>query len=220
MPESHLNLVEDLDRFRTHFERRVGPAVAALINSSIGEMSGLEDRVRKAGEAFPKTSSLLDRDGKKFNLSKTLKSQKAVVFFYRGNWCPYCRLTLRAFQDTYPHFRAAGAELVAITPEVPEFVGQAVEQHDITYPVLSDTNAKLIKSLRLDYRLSEKMRALFESDGPVLPIRNGSEDWTLPLTAAFIVEPPGIIKERFVSPDYTKRTELAAALNAVEKDFR
>jgi peroxiredoxin len=208
-------LMNELDRFRVHFERRVGPAVAALINSSKSELIPRENRVIAAGKPFPATSALLDTQGNVFDLGLHLKTHKTVIFFYRGSWCPYCKLTLRAFEDAHEMFKAAGQSLIAISPERPDFGAIAVERHNLTYAVLSDPGSKLIRAMGLDYAISENMRPLFEASGHSLVDRNGDTRWVLPLTSAFIVDPPGTIRSRFVSPDFTKRTELSAALAAI-----
>jgi peroxiredoxin len=210
------DLLGELDRFRTHFEKRVGPAVAALIKSATGELAPRADRVIASGQGFPKVTSLVDHQGRPFDLSGLLATQKAVVFFYRGNWCPYCRLTLRAFEDAYSLFQATGTALVAVSPELPAYVAETIEQHDLTYTMLSDRKARLTRALGLDYVVPQALRPLFTSASHALPDRNGTDDWMLPLTAALIVEPPGLIRDRFISPDYTKRTELSAALSAVQ----
>ncbi len=42
-----------------------------------------------------------------------------VVTFYRGGWCPFCDLQLRAYQSVLPEIRRLGAELVAISRRPP-----------------------------------------------------------------------------------------------------
>ena len=45
---------------------------------------------------------------------------RVVIAFYRGQWCPYCDLQLRAYQEVLPRIKALGANLVAISPQTPD----------------------------------------------------------------------------------------------------
>src|SRR5207244_11549427 len=46
--------------------------------------------------------SLPDQVGDTVSLDSVLQRGPAVVLFYRGEWCPYCDLTLRAYQRILP----------------------------------------------------------------------------------------------------------------------
>jgi peroxiredoxin len=207
-------LQHELDRFQRLLEQRIGPAATALIKSSIGELkdSSLEEKIAKPGAPFPACRSLKDIHNKSFDLATLVTSHAAVIFFYRGSWCPFCKLTLRAFNDALDVFEAAGVSLIGISPELPVYAAAVAEKHGLAFPLLSDTDGKLMRKLGICYVVPEGLRPLFEKNGHSLAERNGNNSWELPLTSAFIVTPPGLIKNRFVSPDYTKRTELAGAL--------
>jgi peroxiredoxin len=61
------------------------------------------------------------------------------VTFYRGGWCPYCNLELRAYQPALPQIEAAGARLVAISPESPDDALTTLEKNSLRFEVLPDT---------------------------------------------------------------------------------
>jgi peroxiredoxin len=216
--EHGLTLQYELDRFQRLLEQRIGPAATALIKSSIGELkdSGLEEKIAKPGAPFPACRSLKDIHNKSFDLATLVATHAAVIFFYRGSWCPFCKLTLRAFNDALDVFNAAGVSLVGISPELPVYAAEVAEKHGLAFPLLSDTDGKLMRKLGIYYKVPEGLRPLFEKNGHSLAECNGNNTWELPLTSAFIVTPPGLIKNRFVSPDYTKRTELAGALADIQ----
>jgi peroxiredoxin len=216
--EHGLTLQHELDRFQRLLEQRIGPAATALIKSSIGELkdSGLEEKIAKPGVPFPAGRSLKDIHNKSFDLAILVATHAAVIFFYRGSWCPFCKLTLRAFNDALDVFNAVGVSLIGISPELPVYAAEVAEKHGLAFPLLSDTDGKLMRKLGICYVVPEGLRPLFEKNGHSLAERNGNNSWELPLTSAFIVTPPGLIKNRFVSPDYTKRTELADALADIQ----
>ena len=54
----------------------------------------------KEGAKAPEFAAM-DNSGKKIDLKKILKSHKTVVlFFYRGQWCPYCNKYIQSMQDS------------------------------------------------------------------------------------------------------------------------
>lgn len=54
--------------------------------------------------------------GEEISLYEQLKSGPVILMWYRGGWCPYCNLTLKAMQDMLPLYRLGGAQLLALTP--------------------------------------------------------------------------------------------------------
>jgi peroxiredoxin len=213
-----LSFQSELDRFRQHFESRAGSVVSALINSATLEIkSGARiDLAMGIGKTFPAARSLVDTDGKKFDLRKVLQESPTLLLFYRGNWCPYCKLTLRAFQAVLPDIERAGYKLFAISPELPEHAASLAEKHFITFPLLSDRDGKLIQTLGIGYELPENLKPLFEKGGHALPEHNGTDSWLLPLTSIFAIEPPGIVRDRVIAPDHTQRGVLMSVLNQLQ----
>jgi peroxiredoxin len=76
--------------------------------------------------------------GAELSLSNLLQSGPAVVTFYRGGWCPYCNLQLRAYQAALPEMTALGARLVAISPQLPDRSPSTAETNALTFDVLSE----------------------------------------------------------------------------------
>ena len=64
--------------------------------------------------------NLPDVNGNLVSLDSILEEGHAVISFYRGGWCPYCNMELRALQQILPQIKEAGANLVAISPETPD----------------------------------------------------------------------------------------------------
>ena len=58
--------------------------------------------------------------GNPVSLADLLRRGPVVVTFYRGGWCPYCNIQLRAYQAVLPQIAALGARLVAISPQLPD----------------------------------------------------------------------------------------------------
>ena len=44
--------------------------------------------------------------------------------FYRGHWCPYCRLNVKAVIQAMDEIKALGGQIVAIMPEMQQYAEQ------------------------------------------------------------------------------------------------
>src|SRR5205807_8914210 len=86
--------------------------------SPIGQLinSGAAEQALKEGAQAP-DFALPDAHGTTVRLSHLLTQGPVIMTFYRGQWCPYCHLALRAYQQILPHMQARGATLVAISPQ-------------------------------------------------------------------------------------------------------
>ena len=206
-----------LDQFRAAWETRVGESIARLIDGDIEALreTGIVERAAKRGDVVPTVATLVDAHGVPFDLAALVARQPVVLMFYRGGWCPYCNLELRGFQAILPAIRDAGGELVAVSPELPDHALSTAEKNDLAYPVVSDVGGSLATALGIRFTLSEAVRPFYEQAGHALPERHGESAWSLPLPATFVVEKGGRIAAAFVEPDYRKRFEPRAALDAL-----
>lgn len=139
-----------------------------------------------------------------------------MVTFYRGAWCPYCNLQLRAYQAILPQVTRLDATLVAISPQTPDASVEIVSKAGLTFPVLSDVGNHVARSYRLVFVLPEVLRPYTAN----LPQYNGDKSWELPLPGTFVVGRDGIIKLAYVHADYTKRLEPSDILAALESEIK
>lgn len=202
-----------LDGFKADWEARVGATIAADIAGDIDDLraTGILDRAAKPGDAWPE-AALIDQTGRAFDLAALMAQQPTIVTFYRGGWCPYCNLELRAYQRMLSQIDAAGAALVAITPERPDHSLTTSEKNGLAFPVLTDAGSALASALGIRFTLSDTVRPFYEKAGHALPERNGDGVWALPIPATFVVARGGRIARAFIEPDYRKRTDPAEAL--------
>ena len=210
-------LQSDLDGFRASWESRVGETIARLIAGDIEDLraTGILNHTAQAGDPVPVIKSLLDQHGLPFDLAALVAQKPVIVTFYRGGWCPYCNLELRAYQALLPEIRAAGAELVAVSPELPDHSLTTAEKNELTFTVLSDVGGALAAALGIRFTLSDAVRPFYEKAGHALPERNGDGIWALPMPATFVVAQGGRIAGAFIEPDYRRRLDPAEALSAL-----
>lgn len=112
-------------------------------------------------------------------------------------------------QLTLPEIEAQGAQLVAISPTVPDSSLTTAETHALGFEVLSDAGNKTARQLGLVFTLAEELRPLYASFGIDIPASNGDDTFDLPIPATYVIDTDGTIVHAFVDVDYTKRLEPA-----------
>ena len=216
---STMSLQENIAEYLVGFRQKAPENVQELMKVATQNVadSGIVDKAPKKSDVLP-AFSLPNQNGKTVNLADLLVKGPVVVTFYRGGWCPYCNLELKAYQDQLANIKANNATLVAITPELPDESLSTTEKNALEFEVLSDVNAEYAKSLGLVFSLAEELRPIYLSFGIDVEKHNGEGQFDLPLAATFVVAQDGKIASAFVDADYTKRQEpsdVVAALKAL-----
>jgi peroxiredoxin len=198
--------------------QRVWPAEAhAIIERNSEELAatGMDRDALGAGDRAP-GFDLPSATGNRVTLDALLAGGPVVLTFYRGAWCPYCNLALRALQQSHDAIRARGARLVAVTPQIPDESLSLTEKHELGFEVLSDIGSDTAKQYGIAFDLSGELAALYDQIGFDLQRVNGGHARTLPLPATYVIGQDGVIRWAFVDTDYTKRAEPADILSALD----
>ncbi|MFC8449542.1 peroxiredoxin-like family protein [Kitasatospora sp. NPDC057223] len=149
--------------------------------------------------------------GRTVALADLLALGPVVLTFYRGAWCPYCNLALRALQQAHAAITALGAQLVAVSPQPPDDSLSLAEQHALAFEVLSDPGSGTAGEYGLAYDLPAELSAVharFGAGGTELPR-------TLPLAATYVIDRDGTVRWAFVDSDFTRRAEPSDILAAL-----
>ena len=148
--------------------------------------------------------------------SEALRQQgPIVVSFYRGGWCPYCSLELKALQSVNAEIEALGARLVAISPQVPDESLSTAEKNRLEFEVLSDVDSKVADQYGLTFSLDEDLRPVYKNWGADVAVVNDDPDCKLPLPATYVISQDGKIVHSFVEEDYTERLEPDEILDSL-----
>jgi peroxiredoxin len=158
---------------------------------------------------------LPDERGRLHSLQEYVTRGPVVVAFHRGHWCPYCRISATALAEAYPNIRLRGAELVAITPEIEKFNAELKAASGAPFPVLSDMDNGYAMMLNLAFYVGDEKRKNMAAAGWDITPFNDSDAWTLPIPATFVVGRDGVVKTRFIDPDYRKRMNVDDILAAL-----
>jgi len=197
--------------------RAMVPAERLLVVDRFAEelvKSGLAGRALKVGDPAP-AFELPDGDGMLWGSEDLLRNGPLVVVFYRGRWCAYCNAQLAALQEIHQQIAAAGASLVAISPQTQKHSYMTRDMHKLRFPVLSDQGNQVARKFGLVYRLSPELQAMYESIMTKLPGYNGNQSWELPLAATYVVQPNGKISYARVDADWRQRPEPGEILQSL-----
>lgn len=209
-----MSLQDKLDAFKANFETNVAPAdVVAVMHRATADLiaTGQHDRALKAGDKAP-DFTLSDPDGKPVRLADLLSSGPVVLTFYRGVWCPYCNIDLTAIEDVADDIRAAGAALIAVSPQTPINSRKSQRQNGLSFPILSDAGLKVAEQFGIKFAMPDDLIAIYKAFGNDFNVINGDDSWTLPMPARYVIASDGTIAYAEVSPDYTRRPDPADLL--------
>ncbi|MFG0290205.1 MAG: peroxiredoxin-like family protein [Rhodopirellula sp. JB044] len=177
--------------------------------------TGIEKNAKQVGDQAI-DAELKAWDGTSVRLSELWSEGPVVLMWYRGGWCPYCNLQLRAMQKKVDEIEGAGARLVVLTPELPEKAKETAESNDLTMVALHDHESGLAKKYGLLFELPETIVPVYR-DRLKLNVYNGSEKMELPLSATYVINTSGTITYAFLDADYKKRAEPAEVVEAVRQ---
>jgi peroxiredoxin len=216
----HNQTTQELDQARKYYrEERIPKEALAIMDADTERLAAakLADRALPSGAVAP-DFILPDAQGKPVRLQSLLRDGPVVVVFYRGGWCPYCNLHLRGFQRRLPEFEALGAQVVAISPQLPDNSLSTQEKDELKYPVLSDVGNKIAHKFGVAFRLGDPLVKLYESFGHPLLEANGKEgEAELPVPATFVIDTDGVVRRSHVDVDYTRRLDPDEVIETIKK---
>ena len=159
--------------------------------------------------------SLTNAAGVQVSLYNELENGPVILMWYRGGWCPYCNITLHSMQENLTEFKKYGANLLALTPELPDSSMSTAEKHSLDFQVLSDIDNKVANEYKVVFKLTNAVGNLYE-DGFGLSQYNGNNDNELPLAATYIIAKDGTIKYAFLDADYRNRAEPTVIISVLK----
>jgi peroxiredoxin len=211
-----MTLKAALDAFRAEFLAKFPTDIATQMQQATDRLA--EDYATRSllrvGDAAP-DFELPNAVEEWIKLSDRLQKGPVILTFYRGGWCPYCNLELRAYQQILPQIQAAGASLVAISPQTPDASLTTAEKNQLSFDVLSDVRSNVAQAYNIAFELPDELKQLYTQFGHALPDSNGTADWQLPMPATFIIAPNRQILLAHIDVDYRNRLEPTDVLEVV-----
>jgi len=201
-------LKDEIDAYDTAKKEKVPADILVTMDQCTQDLkqSDIEDRALRTGDGMP-DFDLPNQHGERRRLSDYLAESPVVLNVYRGGWCPYCNMEMRALHDVLPEIVARGARLVGISPETPDKAMSTAERNELAIDILSDAGNRVAEQMGLVFELPQALRSIYAKLGIDIPAYNGDDSFKLPVPATYIVGQNGKIVYDFVNADYTKRLE-------------
>jgi peroxiredoxin len=214
-----MRLQDELDALRDQCYENTPPHIWRVRQEAIDKLvsTGVAERAIHAGNQAP-GFRLRDPDGKVISSADLLSRGPVLIFFYRGGWCPYCTLDLRAIQAAAQQFRSSGASIIAVSQQSAHESRSTERMNGLSFSSLVDRGGEVARAFGVRWRLPQQLRATEIDSGLDLAVVNGEPSWTLTMPARYVVSQDGIVEYADVSADHTRRcdpTELLPVLSQI-----
>lgn len=153
--------------------------------------------IPEIGQAAP-DFSLHDQSGALVSLKDLTRDGPAVIVFYRGYWCPFCKRHLRKIQKYLAAIRQRGAHVAAITIDPPELSQALAAVQKLDFPLLSDPESKVIDAYGV------------RNDQP--DVHPGVSN-----PATFVIDRQGVVRFAKVSHDPAIRTSPELVMRELDR---
>jgi peroxiredoxin len=193
------------------FKEMAPPDRIAAAEGAIAEIaaSGILERAIKKGDKAP-DFTLPNAIGESVNLYSALENGPVILTWYRGSWCPYCNIQLHSYQESLGTIAEAGAQLMAVSPELPDSALTWKEKEELEFAVLSDLGNATARDYGVVYRIPDAIAAGYVKGGRNdLTEYNGDDSLELPLAVTYVIDTDGTVVYSFVDADYRKRAETS-----------
>lgn len=213
-----MTMREELEQAKASFIERLPEeaqkAVFGHIREQIqsGQVFGLKER--ELAPSFTLSNPLEEP----VMLREELTRGPIVLIFYRGSWCPYCNIQLRAYEQRLSDIHRLGAQLIAISPQAPDHSLTQKEKEQLSFHVLSDPDGQVAESYRTLFELPDYLQHTFinvmKRD---LTAFNATDRWILPVPATYIIDQEGIVRYASSNPDFMQRTDPQQIIDKLEE---
>ena len=132
-------------------------------------------------------------DKRDYTLSE-FRGRKVVLAFYPGDNTPGCTRQMCSYRDNFDDFSGVEAVVLGISPQDVESHEKWIEQRQLPFPLLADTDLKVVKE--------------YGVGAPVLGVRR----------SVFLIDTAGIVRYKHVAiigATFRKSSELAKELAGI-----
>lgn len=184
-----MSLTDELKEVREATLIRMPKNIVQTFEDGIEEIrtNRLKENALQIGDIIP-SSTLTDAKGNLHQLSELNNSEYLILNFYRGGWCPYCNMELREYERLSKDFQDIGANIIGISAEVPQLADQTRQKNTLSFPVLTDVDARLMKEIGIVFQLNEKTKKDYTSFGMDFTQIHGNDNYELPVPAVYVID--------------------------------
>lgn len=196
--------------------RELSPHYALAVDRFVERLEAVH-----AGRTAPKPGTTMpdfllpDHRGKLVRLATLRAHGPVVVVLFRGVWCSFCRVTLTALAEAEARVRAAGGQLVAISPQRAPAAARHLDFAGARFPLLSDYGGGYTAALGLTVVLGPELEAHLRGTGIDFEEIYGASGAMIPIPATFVIRRDGVVAARHLDADPRRRMEIDALVAAV-----
>ena len=212
-----MTLKEQLKHMKNASIERMPHAIMKVFTDSIYDLkkNNLKENALKVGNCIPDIN-LKNIDGSTVLLSDLIEKDYLVLNFYRGGWCPYCNIELREYERLLINFDELNTSIVGISSETIELANNTTKKNTLSFPVLTDVNAKLMKEIGIVFKVNEASKKEFENFGMDLSTINGNSNFELPVPAVYVINLKMEVMYVHFEEDYMTRLEPTELLTILK----
>lgn len=204
------NLQKQIENLNQTMSSQLPQEILNAFADSIADLKKdrIEDRSFRKGMRA-RSFSLKSSQGKTINSDNLLgEYDKIILVFFRGDWCPYCNLELRALQEALSRIENKKAKLIAASPQKQEYSSDMREKNQLSFDILFDKDNTLANQFGISFNLQDFVVPYYLQLGIDLNVHNGNNQNALPIPAVFVIDKDYNITYSFVDADYTNRVDI------------
>ena len=161
----------------------------------------------------------LNQDDKEIHLYDLLKSQRVVLFFYRGNWCPFCNTYLQNMQDSLDYLLASNTAVIAVSPENPDNVDKTVRKHQLGFHVVYDAENQIMEAYDVLFNVTGFYQTKIKVGRFIdLAENNNQDEARLPVPATYIIDMNKRIIYKHFNIDFRHRAPISEILRHLQEN--
>lgn len=203
------NLTSQIEELNENLAKQLPLEVLEIFGKSIQELKTLmiEENSISIDEIFP-DFSLYNTNNRLVKLKELLQYGNVVVAFFRGNWCPYCNLELKALQDNLKQIIDRKVTLVAVSPQATHYSKELQNTHRLDFELLMDKDNILAKQLGISFKLQDYVVPIYDNLEIQLSEYNSNDNNELPIPAVFVINQDGRITYKYTDTNYMNRINI------------
>lgn len=213
-------LLDEIKKYQEGFRQRAPLEVQEIMLAATKKLedASISKNALQVGDTA-KDFTLPNALNNSVSLSEALEENDFVVInFYRGLWCPYCNLELKALQNVNEDLKNLNTKLIAISPQTPDSSLSTKEKNELSFEVLSDSYNKTAKDYGLVFSLAQELRPIYKSFKIDIEGLNQEDSYELPMPATYVINKNKEVIFAFIDEDYTKRCEPQTILDIIQKN--
>lgn len=203
------NLQEQIQELNKNLAAQLPTEILETFGQSITDLhlQNIEKSSIEIGQTFP-DFNLPNTNNETIALHTLLKKGKVIIAFFRGSWCPYCNLELKALQETLKKMANKSITILAISPQAEKHNQALRNNQQLDFELLTDQNNALAKQIGISFSLQDYVIPVYNNLGINLSDYNNNNSNELPVPAVFVVDTDGSISYKFVDSNYMNRVNI------------